>query len=144
MVETQKPTLLLVGWESYQWVSMQEKELKQLLDIVEIRFAQFNTSALDEIAKVHYKEKRQVDFLLFKRNFMYVQPEKTSLIASFFQNYTHFFDVIFGMIESDSDEIRNTVNPIETFIINNDWDCLEQIIKNRLVKKQADIEKKIN
>lgn len=134
----QKPILLLVGWENHMWSLMKEKELLQLKEIVEIKFAQYNTSALDEIAKAQYKQNKQIDFILFKRDFLNTQPQKANLIASFFQYYTTFFNTIFGMIESDSDKIRTNVGTIESFIISNDWEYLKQLIKNRIIEKQAE------
>lgn len=129
-METKKAKVLLIGWESYLYETMILRELQELSEQFEIVFAQYLSSALDQIAKAKFQEEQPIQYLVFHRNILAASQAKCKLVLQFAEIYCEKHIVAVNMLFNDQDIDARDYAVSAYYCRTNDWKQVKVIIEN--------------
>jgi hypothetical protein len=131
-----KTKILAVGWEQSWWPDVYGRQLIKLSEIANMVFAEYNSTALEEIAKAQFKHNDPIEFIIFNRGFVNVQQKNVKLIIDFFEMYSKFMDASIGIIQNNEDEVKKITNGISHYVefqnMNHIKDMIEAKIKETI------------
>lgn len=131
-----KQKLLLVGWEKSEWSTMLKTKLIELLEIVDVVFAEYIEDAIHEIAVAEVKEERPMGFVLFNRPFLVENEKDINLLVSYFNRYSPYIGASIGMVINGQDDIIDKTKLSEYAMIN-EWKSIFELLRVKINKKTA-------
>lgn len=129
-METKKPKVLLIGWESHLSETMMLRELQELSETFDIVFVQYLSSALDQIAKAKFQEEEPIQYLVFHRNTLAASQERCKLVLQFAEQYSDKFVIAINMIFNDQDSDARDYAVSAYYCGINDWKLVKVILDN--------------
>lgn len=93
--------ILLVGWEEFKWETMLSDDLKVLSKTKHIAFAPTFYKAFYEIANAKFIEKKQIEMIVFNKNSLFINNDKTLKAIEFAKKYSKSSLRVIDLICSD-------------------------------------------
>ena len=123
--------ILFFGWENHESETLQNEIQKVLGKEFEIIFAQYDTIALDEIAKAKHLKHNPICAIVFKRNTLVANSNACKIITKFAEHYVEKkYLVPINLIYSDQDTEARFCSVGANFANQGNWSHVATILKN--------------